>query len=60
MTVGMAFTYFKNAKVDYAVIEVGMGGRLDATNIVTPVLSVITNIGISELKMFKKCKIEIF
>ena len=50
MTVGMAFTYFKNAKVDYAVIEVGMGGRLDATNIVTPVLSVITNIGLDHVE----------
>lgn len=50
MTVGMAFTYFKYAKVDYAVIEVGMGGRLDATNIVTPVLSVITNIGLDHVE----------
>ena len=50
MTVGMAFTYFKNAKVDYAVIEVGMGGRLDATNIVTPVISVITNIGLDHVE----------
>lgn len=45
MTVGMAFQYFKNEEVDVAVIEVGMGGRLDATNIITPLLSVITNIG---------------
>ncbi len=44
MTVAMAFEYFKYAKVDVAVIEVGMGGRLDSTNIVEPVLSVITNI----------------
>ena len=50
MTVGMAFTYFQYAKVDYAVIEVGMGGRLDATNIVTPVLSVITNIGLDHME----------
>lgn len=50
MTVGMAFTYFQFAKVDYAVIEVGMGGRLDATNIVTPVLSVITNIGLDHME----------
>ena len=46
MTVALAFWYFKKQKVDYAVIEVGLGGRLDATNIITPVLSVITNIGL--------------
>jgi dihydrofolate synthase/folylpolyglutamate synthase len=46
MTVGMAFQYFASEKVDIAVIEVGMGGRLDATNIITPLLSVITNIGL--------------
>ncbi|MES2622180.1 MAG: folylpolyglutamate synthase/dihydrofolate synthase family protein [Bacteroidota bacterium] len=40
----MAFAYFKKKKVDYAVIETGMGGRLDSTNIITPLLSVITNI----------------
>ena len=40
----MAFEYFKQKKVDYAVIETGMGGRLDSTNIITPLLSVITNI----------------
>jgi dihydrofolate synthase/folylpolyglutamate synthase len=45
MTVGMAFQYFANEKVDIAVIETGMGGRLDSTNIITPLLSVITNIG---------------
>ena len=46
MTVGMAFSYFKQDRVDYAIIEVGLGGRLDATNIITPILSVITNIGL--------------
>ena len=45
MTVGMAFSYFAAKEVDIAIIEVGLGGRLDATNIITPVLSVITNIG---------------
>lgn len=45
MTVGMALEYFNKEEVDVAVIEVGMGGRLDATNIITPLLSVITNIG---------------
>jgi dihydrofolate synthase/folylpolyglutamate synthase len=46
MTVGLAFDYFVKEKVDIAIIEVGMGGRLDSTNIITPLVSVITNIGI--------------
>ncbi|WP_040491916.1 bifunctional folylpolyglutamate synthase/dihydrofolate synthase [Xanthomarina gelatinilytica] len=46
MTSGMAFDYFKEQQVDVAVIEVGLGGRLDSTNIITPVVSVITNIGL--------------
>ncbi|HKJ49098.1 MAG TPA: Mur ligase family protein, partial [Christiangramia sp.] len=46
MTVGMAFDHFAKEKVDIAIIETGMGGRLDSTNIITPVLSVITNIGL--------------
>ena len=46
MTVGLAFEYFAKEKVDIAIIEVGMGGRLDATNIITPLVSVITNIGL--------------
>lgn len=45
MTVGMAFQYFAEKKVDIAIIEVGMGGRLDSTNIITPLVAVITNIG---------------
>jgi dihydrofolate synthase / folylpolyglutamate synthase len=45
ITVAMAFEYFKDQKVDIAVIEVGLGGRLDSTNIITPELSIITNIG---------------
>jgi len=45
MTVGMAFDYFSKKEVDIAVIEVGLGGRLDSTNIITPEISVITNIG---------------
>lgn len=44
LTSTMAFDYFRKSKVDYAVIEVGLGGRLDSTNIITPILSVITNI----------------
>ncbi len=46
MTVGLAFDYFAKEKVDIAVIEVGMGGRLDSTNVIMPELSVITNIGL--------------
>ena len=46
MTVGMAFDYFAKQKVDIAIIEVGLGGRLDSTNVITPEVSVITNIGI--------------
>ena len=42
----LAVTYFAAQKIDYACIEVGMGGRLDATNIVKPLLSIITNIGL--------------
>ncbi len=45
MTVAMAFLYFSKENVDVAVIEVGLGGRLDSTNIINPVLSIITNIG---------------
>ena len=45
MTVGMAFSYFEEEKVDIAVIEVGLGGRLDSTNIITPEVALITNIG---------------
>lgn len=46
MTVAMAFDYFARQGVDVAVVEVGLGGRLDSTNIITPDLSVITNIGL--------------
>jgi dihydrofolate synthase/folylpolyglutamate synthase len=45
ITVAMAFEYFASEKVDVAVIEVGLGGRLDSTNVILPELSVITNIG---------------
>jgi dihydrofolate synthase / folylpolyglutamate synthase len=45
MTVAMAFHHFREEQVDIAVIETGMGGRLDSTNIITPLLSIITNIG---------------
>ena len=46
MTVAMAFNYFSDKKVDIAIIETGLGGRLDATNIIDPILSIITNIGL--------------
>lgn len=45
MTVGLAFWYFAKEEVDIAIVEVGMGGRLDSTNVIVPELSVITNIG---------------
>lgn len=45
MTVGLAFYTFAKEQVDIAIIEVGLGGRLDSTNVITPLLSVITNIG---------------
>jgi dihydrofolate synthase/folylpolyglutamate synthase len=50
MTVGMAFWYFAKEKVDIAVIEVGMGGRLDSTNVIIPEVSVITNIGFDHMQ----------
>lgn len=46
LTVGMAFDYFAEEQVDIAIIEVGLGGRLDSTNIINPLVSVITNIGL--------------
>lgn len=46
LTTALAFKYFAEQGVDYAVVEVGLGGRLDCTNIITPVLSVITNISL--------------
>ena len=50
MTVGLAFDYFDKEKVDIAIIETGLGGRLDSTNIILPLLSVITNIGIDHVQ----------
>ena len=46
MTVGLAFDYFANEKVDIAIIETGLGGRLDSTNVIKPLVSVITNISL--------------
>ena len=51
MTVAMAFDYFASARVDIAIIEVGLGGRLDATNIIKPEVSLITNIGFDHMDL---------
>jgi dihydrofolate synthase/folylpolyglutamate synthase len=51
ITVAMAFAYFAQEKVDIAIIETGLGGRLDSTNIITPVLSVITNISYDHMDL---------
>ena len=62
MTVAMAFNYFAECNIDVAVIEVGLGGRLDSTNIINPVLSVITNIGHDHMELlgdtFEKIAVE--
>ena len=51
LTTGMAFAYFAEKKVDIAAIEVGLGGRLDCTNVITPVLSIITNISFDHTQL---------
>jgi dihydrofolate synthase / folylpolyglutamate synthase len=51
VTVAMAFDYFAKEQVDIAIVEVGLGGRLDSTNIITPELSVITNIGYDHMNL---------
>lgn len=51
MTVALAFSYFRDRNVDYCVIETGLGGRLDSTNIITPILSIITNISKDHVNM---------
>ncbi len=51
LTVALALDYFAEQEVDFAVLEVGLGGRLDSTNIVTPELSVITNIGLDHTNL---------
>lgn len=51
LTVGMAFEYFEQERIDVAVIETGLGGRLDSTNIISPELSVITNIGMDHMNI---------
>ena len=50
MATGMAFDYFSKEQVDIAIVEVGMGGRLDSTNLITPELSIITNIDFDHMK----------
>jgi dihydrofolate synthase/folylpolyglutamate synthase len=59
MTVGMAFDHFRESQVDYAIVEVGLGGRLDATNIIIPVLSVITNIGLDHTEFLGTTRAQI-
>jgi len=51
ITVGMAFDYFAQEKVDIAIIETGLGGRLDSTNVIEPELSIITNIGFDHMAL---------
>ncbi|MCB0686765.1 MAG: bifunctional folylpolyglutamate synthase/dihydrofolate synthase [Saprospiraceae bacterium] len=51
LTVAMAFDYFARQKVDFAIIETGLGGRLDSTNVIKPLVSVITNIGYDHQSM---------
>jgi dihydrofolate synthase/folylpolyglutamate synthase len=51
ITVGMAFDYFEQEKVDIAIIETGLGGRLDSTNVISPELSIITNIGFDHMAL---------
>ena len=59
MTVGMAFDHFRDSQVDYAIVEVGLGGRLDATNVIMPVLSVITNIGLDHTEFLGTTRTQI-
>ena len=54
VTTAMAFSWFALQKVDVAVIETGLGGRLDCTNIITPILSIITNIGLDHMRLHLK------
>ncbi|MEO5984472.1 MAG: folylpolyglutamate synthase/dihydrofolate synthase family protein [Ferruginibacter sp.] len=59
VTVAMAFSYFKKQEVDIAIIETGLGGRLDSTNIISPILSVITNIGFDHTEILGNTLAEI-
>ncbi|MBO7469490.1 MAG: bifunctional folylpolyglutamate synthase/dihydrofolate synthase [Bacteroidales bacterium] len=59
MATGMAFDYFAKEKVDIAIIEVGLGGRLDSTNVINPELSIITNISLDHVNMLGNTLAEI-
>ena len=59
ITVAMAFDFFARSRVQWSVVEVGLGGRLDSTNVVTPVLSVITNIGLDHTQFLGETHAEI-
>ena len=59
ITTGMAFSWFARQKVDFAVIETGLGGRLDSTNVITPRLSVITSIGLDHCDLLGSTRAEI-
>ena len=58
-TTALTFLYFAQQKVDYAVVEVGLGGRLDATNVLNPLVSVITNISLDHTQYLGETKLEI-
>lgn len=59
VTVALCFAYFAEQEVDYAIIEVGLGGRLDSTNIINPILSIITNIGLDHMDMLGNTLVQI-
>ncbi|MEI7596603.1 MAG: folylpolyglutamate synthase/dihydrofolate synthase family protein [Bacteroidota bacterium] len=59
MSVALAFNYFSDKNIDIAVIETGLGGRLDSTNIITPLLSIITNIGLDHTQFLGHTHTEI-
>ncbi len=59
ITTGMAFKWFADRKVDFAVIETGLGGRLDSTNIITPEVSVVTSIGLDHCALLGNTRAEI-
>jgi dihydrofolate synthase/folylpolyglutamate synthase len=59
ITTGLAFLYFAEKKIDVAVIEVGLGGRLDATNVVTPLVSVITSLSYDHMHLLGDTLVEI-
>ncbi|MEX1112281.1 MAG: folylpolyglutamate synthase/dihydrofolate synthase family protein [Candidatus Andersenbacteria bacterium] len=58
-TTALAYQYFAQEKVDIAIVEVGFGGKLDATNVITPLLSIITNVGLDHMDVLGNTKEEI-